>query len=310
MFKYLITLFALMFFGISAHADMSIATGPDGGVYKVYCKDFQGISPGANIECIPTNGAVTNLKMCLEGKATACLVNPDQLFVAKEIVKDERVDNLAVITSLYWNRINMFSKRMDMLSFSQFNGKRIGTFGGAAASLDAMVALTGVKPGQIINYDKFQQLAQQTMIADYNAGKLDAIVGIGGGQIPWAKAIPQGSHPVGFDLWDKVKHLSVENGFFYRMKPLSYDNMEGSVMTLAVRTILVSARLYGPDDPETKSIQAFFADLNRQLPKIKTQAGEDKPFRTDWLEVSPMNEPSWKPWFPHLRATAPAPKKK
>lgn len=289
---------------------MSIATGPDGGVYKIFCANFQEISPGANIECIPTNGAVTNLKMCIDGKVTACLVNPDQLFVEKEIKKEDKVNGLSVITSLYWNRINMFSRRSDLLNFSQFAGRRIGTFGGAAASLDAMIALTGVKPAQVINYDSRQQLAQQSMVADYEAGRLDAIVGIGGGEIPWAKKLASGSHPIAFDMWDKVKHMSIDNGYFYRMKPLSYDNMEGSVMTLAVRTILVAARPYGPDDPETKAIQKFFADFERELPRVKVKAKVDGPYRTDWLEVSAMNEPSWKPWFQYLRKPQAQNKKK
>lgn len=304
MIKKIFGLFALVCMFSFAHADednLKLATGPDGGVYKIICQNFQTISPGANIECIPTNGAVTNLRMCIDGEVDACLVNPDQLWVQKEIYKDERIENLGVITSLYWNRINMFSRRADVLNFSQFQGKKIGTFGGAAASLEAMTQLTGVKPAQVVNYDRYQQLAQQTMVQDYEAGKLDAIVGIGGGQIPWAEKLSGESHPVAFDMWEKVKHLSVESGYFYRMKPLSYKNMEGSVMTLSVRTILVSARLFGANDPQTKAIQTFYGDLVRQLPQIKLKAGADKPFRTEWLEISPMNDPSWKKWFPYLK---------
>lgn len=301
MLKKLFAVCTLALIGFSAHAEMTIACGPDGGVYKIFCGNFQEISPGAEIEAVPTNGAVTNLKMCIEGEVTACLVNPDQLFVEDQIKKEEKVEQLSVITSLYWNKIQMFSKRMDILNFSQFQGKKIGTFGGGAASLDAMLALTGIKPAQIINFDRFQQLAQKNMVDAYNAGQLDAIVGIGGGEIPWAQNLPKGTHLVGFDMWDKVQHMSIENGYFYRKKTLSYDSIEGSVTTLAVRTILVASRLYGPKDPETKAIQTFYADLIRHLPQIKKESGKGKKYRTEWLEVSPMNEPSWKKWFPHLK---------
>jgi len=292
-----------MFFGtICAAMEFPIATGPSGGVYTLMFNDMTKVSPRSELVEVPTTGAPQNLDFCISQKVMACMVNADQLWAKRNFDKEEAVDVIKTIFPLYDNSITMLSMSPSILNFSDLKGKKVGTFGGAAESLRIMIGLSKVQPAQIVNYDKFAQLAQQTMVNDFLAGKLDAIVGIGGGEIPWVKKITkEGVHLIAFDRWDAVEFLSVQKGYFYKLKTIKYPNLDGSVQTLSVRTILASARNWPANAPETKQVQMLFADLSNNLANLKLGAGKE--YSLQWLGVSSMSDPTW-PWYGHLKPVA------
>ncbi len=293
------SLSVLSFLGMAA--EFPIATGPSGGVYTLMFNDMAKVSRRSELTEVPTTGAPQNLDYCISQKVMACMVNADQLWAKRNFDKEEAVDVIKTIFPLYDNSVTVLSANPNILNFSDLQGKKVGTFGGAAESLRIMVGFSKVQPAQIVNYDKFAQLAQQTMVNDFLAGKLDAIIGIGGGEIPWVKKITQpGVHLVAFDRWDAVEFLSVEKGYFYKLKTIKYPNLDGSVRTLSVRTILASARNWPANAPETKQVQMLFADLSNNLTNLKNGAGKE--YSLQWLGVSSMSDPTW-PWYGNLRPT-------
>lgn len=305
------TIIALVVLSIGAHAhatgDFTVSTGPGTGVYTQATANMQTVCPEAEIVEVKSSGAPENLDNCLLGKTTACFLNADQLWLAKNIEgKDAEVDNIKTILPLYDNAIQMISHRSDVNVFSDLNSKTVGVFGGSAITFRMMVARSGksgtpVKPAKVVNFDR-EKDPQKAMIDAWKGGQLDAIVGIGYAPVPWVEKINvEGAHLVAYDHWNDVKEYAVANKGFYRMKSVGYKNLEGgNVSTLTVRTILASARNWPANAPETKQIQKLFACMTKDSTRQTLKSGAGTNFHAFWITYSPMTDPAWD-WYGNLK---------
>jgi TRAP-type uncharacterized transport system substrate-binding protein len=299
----------LLIFGAAAaqaEGDFTISTGPGSGVYTQAVANMQEVCPDAEIIEVKSSGAPENLENCLLGKVTACFVNADQMWGAKNIEgRDAEVENIKTILPFYDNAIHMISRNPAIVNFSDLNGKVIGISGGAAVTLRVMLAKSErssapVRPTKVVNFDR-EKDPQKAMLDAWNAGKVDAIVGIGYAPIPWVEKINlQDAHLVAYDRWNDVKDLSIQNGGFYRMKTIGYKNLEGNASTLTVRTILASARNWPANAPETKQIQKLFACMTKDSTRQTLKSGAGRNFHPFWITYSPMTDPAW-PWYGNLK---------
>lgn len=285
---------------------MRIATGPGSGVYTKFFANMQKVAPELELVEIQTAGASANLGKCLKLEAEICFMQADYLWAAWKLEdRPEVYENLRTILPLYAGSIHMVAVDESIQKFSDLAGKRIGTFGGGAVTLRVMMA----KANLTATVENFSQKdrPEVAMMQALRDRKIDVAVGIGGEPVPWVASINTdkgmkipGAHLVKYDRWNDVKDLAVgqEKGF-YKLRTLDYSNMPGTAQSLSVISLLISARNWGPNAPETKAIQALYRTVVTQLPKLKDRR-VDENFHPAWIEVSPMRDPTW-PWYGHLK---------
>jgi hypothetical protein len=75
--------------------------------------------------------------------------------------------------------------------------------------------------------------------------------------------------------------------------------MPGTAQSLTVVSLIVSARNWGPQAPETRAIQEFFRLTTSRLPDLKDTR---KSYHEAWIQVNPMRDPTW-PWYGNLRSS-------
>ena len=285
---------------------LRIATGPGSGVFTKFFANIQKVAPELELTELQTAGASANLGVCLKLEAELCFMQADYLWAAWKLEGREEVyENIRTVMPLYAGSIHMVATDEGIQKFSDFAGKRIGTFGGGAVTLRVMMAKASMN-ATVTNFSK-EERPEVSMMQALRDRKIDVAVGIGGEPVPWVASIntPQGiqipgAHLVRYDRWADVKDLAVgqEKGF-YKLRTLDYPNMQGTAQSLSVVSLLVSARNWGPTAPETLAIQALYRSITTQLPKLKDRR-VDQSFHPAWIEVSPMRDPTW-PWYGNLK---------
>jgi TRAP transporter TAXI family solute receptor len=285
---------------------LRIATGPSSGVFTKFFANIQKVAPELDLVETQTAGASENLGKCLKLEDELCFMQADYLWAAWKLEgRDEVYENIRTILPLYAGSIHMVATDEGIQKFSDLAGKRIGTFGGGAVTLRVMMA----KASMAANVKNFsnEERPEVAMMTALREHKIDVAVGIGGEPVPWVATVNTdkgmkipGAHLVRYDRWSDVKDLAVgqEKGF-YKLRTLDYGNMPGTAQSLSVVSLLVSARNWGPDAPETKAIQALYRSITTQLPKLKDRR-IDSSFHPAWIEVNPMRDPTW-PWYGNLK---------
>lgn len=284
---------------------LRVATGPGSGTFTKVFTNIQTVSPDIPLEEVQTAGASANLDLCLKIAAELCFMQADYLWASWKLDGKEEVrENLRTVLPLYYSPLHMIATSPSILKFSDFAGKRIGTFGGGSITLRILMGKAGIT-ADVKNFSKETQ-PEVAMMTALQKGTIDVAVGIGGKPLKWASTVntPQGlqipgAHLVKFDKWDTVKDLAVgeENGF-YKLMTLDYDNMSGTAQTVSVMSLLIAARNWGPNEPETKAIQALYRSVTSQLPMLKDPR---RGFHESWITVTTMRDPAWL-WFGNLKA--------
>ncbi len=286
---------------------LRVATGPGSGVYTKFFANIQKVAPESSLEEVRTAGASENLGRCLKLEAELCFMQADYLWAAWKLEdRTEVYENIRTVLPLYAGSIHMIATDPAIQKFSDLAGKRIGTFGGGAVTLRVMMAKASLTAAEVKNYSK-EDAPEVAMMQALRDRKIDVAVGIGGEPVGWVASVNTpsglqipGAHLVRYDRWADVKDLAVGNEKgFYKLRTLDYANMPATAQTLSVVSLLVSARNWGPNAPETRAIQALYRTIVGQLPKLKDRR-VDASFHPAWIEVSPMRDPTW-PWYGHLK---------
>ncbi len=285
---------------------LRVATGPSSGVFTKFFANITKVAPELDLVETQTAGASENLGKCLKLEDELCFMQADYLWAAWKLEgRDEVYENIRTVLPLYAGAIHMVATDDAIQKFSDFAGKRIGTFGGGAVTLRVMMAKANIT-ASVTNFSK-EDRPEVVMMNALREHKIDVAIGIGGEPVPWVATVNTdkgmkipGAHLVRYDRWNDVKDLAVgqEKGF-YKLRTLDYSNMPGTAQSLSVVSLLVSARNWGPNAPETKAIQALYRSVVTQLPRLKDRR-IDESFHPAWIEVSPMRDPTW-PWYGNLK---------
>lgn len=265
-----------VFAGVSEEsADLLIGVSSNKGTYAELTEQMIAACPSPAMSAKETKGGtVVSIDNLLGNIIDLAPLTDDALYARKKIMGDNRVDDLRILFPLYKAEIHPFARRDDntINSFSDFNNKVIGVYGGAEVTLQVLIAVTNVKPAGVQVYGSETGLLKALANKEIQAGLI-----VVGQPAKWAK-----------DLDGKVYKLvpmdkqgdATKAG--YTEASLNYSNLSTiPVPTIAVQVSFMTYNFKGQD--KVQALTALRNCVKTRIVAIQEKRGN----HSKWREIDP-----------------------
>ncbi len=285
-----------------AHADtaLTVATGPANGTYHQMFGELNGkCSETMTLNEQVSNGSLNNLALILSNKVNAAIIQEDILFLKKRtesvlngyrtlfVLHPEEVHFLALaagktVTEKEWGGLKNKSVQLPaMNSISELSGKTVAAYGGSVVTAQIIQLQTG------INYQVQEVADAAAAVAALNAGQVDAVLAVGGSQLPWVAQLSKG-----YKLLDVPESVQSRVKDVYQKATLSYPNLGASgVPTIATSAVFVTRQYKTPE--YVKSLASLRSCLFSNLDYLKETTG----MHAKWQMVKGLEEEGYKGTF-------------
>jgi TRAP transporter TAXI family solute receptor len=168
-----------------------LASGPEGGIYHRYAKQYTAIlaREGVTIDERMTAGATANLQLLLDPKSRV-----DVAFMQGGIATEAQTEGLVMLASLYYEPMWVFYTGDEALSrVESLRGKRIaiGAQGsGTRTFAEAVLSMSGISSAD----STLTAAGGADAVKALQEGKLDAAIFVGGAQTPFIQDALRSPH--------------------------------------------------------------------------------------------------------------------
>lgn len=286
------------------------STGAEKGTYTQFFNEIQGVCGAENpMQAFRgpkgqwPSGSRENISNALGNKASLFFSQMDAVFARRDIERDPEIDNIKTLMMLYPEEIHPIVKRNSRASnyihrFSDFNNKKVGTWGGSLITTYVLAYKTGVRP--TVKEYPGQVEAIDALVKE----EVDAVLAVGGQPLTWL-ADNQQLMLVPFDRKDAALQAPAGGQSPYRLAaPLSYMGLgQTGIETVAVMSGLFTMNYSSPR--MTSAITRIRRCIVDNLADLKELPG----MHPKWRLVNPEDKGPWPiyeaAWNPKTPTTVP-----
>lgn len=223
---------------------LKVATG---GVKGTYHQMFTELNERCNSSLVlneqTTNGSLENLALIIGNKVNAAIIQEDVLFLKKR--SETALLNYRTLFTLAPEEVHLIAlssgkKQGGVLGFggnvvtlntiNDLANRKVGSFGGS------MVTAQVIKLQSNIPYQVFDVGNSDNALRALNSGEIDAILAVGGSQLPWVDALN-----ANYKLLEIPEGVAGQMKDVYAKTTVSYPNMNASgVPTVATQAVFIT----------------------------------------------------------------------
>lgn len=223
---------------------LRVATGGTAGTYH---QMFTELNSKCNDTLVlnetTTNGSLDNLALMIGNKVNASIIQEDILFLKKRTenallnyrtlftLAPEEVHIIALSAGKKQGGVLGFGGTvMTMNTINDLAGKKVGSYGGS------MVTAQVIKLQTNIPFHVFDVGNQSRALDALNKGEIDAILAVGGSQLPWVEKLDSN-----YKLLEIPESVAGQMKDVYQKASLSYPSLNASgVPTVSTQAVFIT----------------------------------------------------------------------
>lgn len=280
---------------------LKVATGSAAGTYHQMFTELSGqCSDTVTLNENISKGSLDNLAQIIGNKVNAAIIQEDILFLKKRsesvlgnyrtlfVLHPEEVHFISltagkvVIEKEYMGLRNKQVQLPPLNNISELAGKTVASWGGSVVTAQIVQLQTG------INYTVQEVSGEDAGIAALRSGQVDAIIAVGGAQLPWVEQKLDKT----FKLLEVPESAASRMKDVYQKASLSYPNLGASgVPTIATSAVFITRQYKTPE--YVKALSGLRSCLFKSLDYLKEKDG----MHPKWQFVKGVEDEGYKGTF-------------